>query len=216
MKPVSKKLLLGALALSATLCIIAITTTQFPACSKQDTPYTFFAPDVIPGKIVTLKKLHEEHFIDYHNMFSSVVREAYKSPKHITLDYTIRILRYTMDLANKGDTLYYVIFDNKDNKLIGSIEIREKNDVDPGQLGCWINENYWGGGRIQEAYKLIADAYFKLKPHESSFEAQVYHWNIRSLKAMQKAGFVFIKTLPPTASMEERHVLEYYRTPRNK
>ena len=174
--------------------------------------YTAFAPDSIAGKLVTLKKLNEEYFIDFHNAFSSKVREPFESPKHITLDYTIRILRYIMQLCAKGQTLYYVIFDNNDDKLIGAIEIREKNDIDPGQLGCWINENYWGGGRIQEAYRLISDAYFKLKPNEQKFEAQVRVWNKRSYKALKKFGFVDICIKKDPENKGDRHVLEYYRT----
>jgi RimJ/RimL family protein N-acetyltransferase len=205
------------LALFGVIVVLGIVATTFLLTSKQasllseQTAYTRFAPDVIPGKIVTLKKLREEHFIDFHNMFSTKVREPFESPKHITLDYTIRILRYIMELCAKGETLYYVVFDTKEDTLIGAIEIREKNDIDPGQLGCWINENYWGGGRIQEAYRLITDAYFKLKPEEDKYEAQVRVWNKRSYKALKKFGFIDIEIRPDTEGKADRHVLEYYR-----
>jgi RimJ/RimL family protein N-acetyltransferase len=199
------------IALGSAIAVLSFTSVQLPSCAAP-TPYTHFAPDVIPGKIVTLKKLREEYFIDFHNVFSTTVREAFESPKHITLDYTIHVLRYIMDLCDKGETLYYVIFDNKDDKLIGAIEVREKNDIDPGQLGCWLNENYWGGGRIQEAYQLISKAYFQLKPNEKSYEAQVRSWNIRSLKAMLKFGFVDEAILPDSKEGKgDRHVLRLYR-----
>lgn len=206
----NKKIAIFGLLLSAGTIFTVI--AFFPPWTKAAVPYTHAAPEIIPGKIVTLKQLKEEHFIDFHNMFSIKVREPFESPKHITLNYTIHVLRYIMDLFKKGETLYYVIFDNKDNKLIGAIEIREKNDIDPGQLGCWINENYWGGGRIQEAYKLIATAYFKLKPNEESFEAQVREWNIRSYKALKKFGFIDMTILPDDKENKgARHVLNFYR-----
>lgn len=200
---------IAAFGLSA--AVLVFTSLQIPSCSNTQAPHTLFAPDVVPGKVVTLKKLREEFFIDFHNMFSSKVRELFESPKHITLDYTIRVLSYIMDLHAKGETLYYCIFDNKDNRLIGAIEVREKNDIDPGQLGCWINENYWGGGRIQEAYKLIAQTYFKVKPHEKSFDAHVRTWNIRSYKAMKKFGFIDVSTVKASDGKADRHVLELRR-----
>lgn len=184
---------------------------ELPNGTTKQLPYTHFAPEIVPGKIVTLKKLREEYFIDFHNMFSTKVRDLFESPKHITLDYTITILSYIMKLNDKGDTLYYCIFDNKDNKLIGAIEVREKNDIDPGQLGCWINENYWGGGRIQEAYKLIAQTYFQLKPKEKSFNAHVRTWNVRSYKALKKFGFIDVGIIKTTDGKGDRHVLELYR-----
>ena len=217
MAKINKKLaLLGGVAiLGIVATTFLLTSKQVPSLSEA-VAYTLFAPDVIPGKIVTLKKLREEHFIDFHNMFSIKVREPFESPKHITLDYTIRILRCIMELCAKGETLYYVIFDTKDDKLIGAIEIREKNNSDPGQLGCWINENYWGGGRIQEAYQLITDAYFKLKPHEQKYEAQVRVWNKRSYKALKKFGFVDIAIRPDNdEGKADRHILEYYRKAKN-
>lgn len=191
--------------------VLTFTSLQLPSCSYQPVPHTHFAPDTVPGKLVTLKKLREEYFIDFHNMFSSKVRELFESPKHITLDYTIRILRYIMELNDKGETLYYCIFDNKDNRLIGAIEVREKNDIDPGQMGCWINENYWGGGRIQEAYKLIGQTYFNLKPQEKSFDAHVRVWNIRSYKAMKKFGFIDVGTVKASDGKADRKVLELQR-----
>ncbi|MBM3887190.1 GNAT family N-acetyltransferase [Candidatus Dependentiae bacterium] len=208
----NKKIALGGGVILVSIVAIAfIFNAQKPTVSTIDVPYTRFAPDVVKGNIVTLKKLREEYFIDFHNMFSIKVREPFESPKHITLDYTIRILRYIMSLCDKGETLYYVIFDNKDDKLIGAIEIREKNEIDPGQLGCWINENYWGGGRIQEAYRLISDVYFNLKPDEQSYEAQVRVWNKRSYKALKKFGFVDVEIKSDPEGKADRHVLKYHR-----
>ena len=204
-------LLCALAALGIAIGILSFTSLQLPSCSTPILPHTHFAPDVVPGKIVTLKKLREEYFIDFHNMFSIKVRDLFESPKHITLNYTINILRYVMDLNDKGETLYYCVFDNKDNRLIGAIEVREKNDIDPGQLGCWINENYWGSGRIQEAYKLIAQTYFSVKPQETSFNAHVRTWNIRSYKAMKKFGFTDVGTVKASDGKADRHVLELHR-----
>lgn len=146
------------------------------------------ASDVLVGEIVTLRKPTEDDFVDYHNAFSAEVRKDLEFPEHITLSYTINYLRHELSRAAKGEMLMYLIFDNKDNKLIGSTEIRELNDYDPGQLGIWINENYRGGGRALEALKLITDAYFKIHPEHNSYIAHVRLWNTASLKLLRKFG----------------------------
>ena len=146
-------------------------------------------PTEIKGNLITLKLLKEEYFIDFHNMFSQTARKALEFPEAITLNYTINYLHYLKRQADTEKTFLFCIFDNKDNKLIGDIEIRNLNDTDPGQFGTWINENYWGGGRFQEALDLISKAYFQLKPHEKSYIAHVRLWNKRSYHALKKYGF---------------------------
>lgn len=144
-------------------------------------------PDVVRGEIITLKRLKEKYFIDYHTMFSPIVRKDLEFPERITLDYTIRFLKDEMRKDAAGQTLWYCIFDNLDDKLIGYIEIREFREDDVGQLGCWLNEKYWGQGRIQEALKLISRLYFSLRPHDH-YIAHVRLWNKRSYKALKKFG----------------------------
>jgi RimJ/RimL family protein N-acetyltransferase len=166
------------------------------------------APEEIRGEKVTLRSLKEQYFIDYHNMFSSSVRKMMEFPDYITLDYTIRYLKLEMEKSAQGEQLLYCIFDNQENKLIGSIEIREKNETDPGQLGWWVNENYQGKGHSAEALKLIVHAYFKLHPEAKSFSAHVRLWNKRSYFALKKFGFkdvsYFYEGGQPT-----RYILEY-------
>lgn len=165
-------------------------------------------PVEVKGKVVTLKALKEDYFLDFHNMFSSDVRKGLEFPETISLNYTIRMLKLELEKISQAKTLYYVIFDNKDNKLIGYVEIREKNPDDPGQFGFWVNENYRGGGRAVEAAQLVANTYFRLYPDRNSFTAHVRLWNQRSYNALKKAGFkeigYFYEGGVPT-----RHIMEY-------
>lgn len=183
-------------AVPITLILIVVVTTTIIFINKNNLPFLTSSsesaptrPEIIKGSIITLKRLKEEYYIDYHNMHSVTVRRAIEYPEHTTLDWTIRFLKGEQEKDAAGKVMLYCIFDNKTGKLIGSTEIREKNDKDPGQFSCWINEHYWGGGRTQEAIKLITAAYFKLT-HEESFIAHVRTWNIRSYKALKKAGFI--------------------------
>jgi len=156
----------------------------------QQTVLTQKAPTEIKGNIITLRRLKEEYFVDYHNMFSPVARKGLEFPESITLSYTIAYLHEEMRNAAKGKMLEYCIFDNKDNKLIGYLDIRDYDPTDVGQFGCWINENYWGGGRFKEAVDLISKAYFKLHPNEQKYIAYVRLWNKRSYHALKKCGFL--------------------------
>lgn len=144
-------------------------------------------PEEIRGAVVTLKRLKERYFIDFHTMFSPIVRKNLEFPEQITLDYTIRFLKDEMRKDAENKTLWYCIFDTREDKLIGYIEIREFREDDVGQLGCWINEKYWGGGRIQEALKLINKLYFSLRKEEQ-YIAHVRLWNKRSYHALKKYG----------------------------
>jgi RimJ/RimL family protein N-acetyltransferase len=104
----------------------------------------------------------------------------------------------------------YCIFDAKENKLIGTLEIREKNDKDPGQFGCWLNERYRGGGRIQEAIKLITNIYFRLTD-VPLFTAHVRLWNKRSYRALLKAGFTDTGKFYYEDGKPTRYLLEFRR-----
>lgn len=167
-------------------------------------------PEELKGKLVTLRPLTEKLYIDYHNMFSNLVRKNLEFPEHVTLGYTIRYLQDEQKKAAEGKMLHYCIFDNKDNKLIGALEIRDLNDVDPGQFGWWINESYWGGGRAQEALDMITKTYFRLKPQEKSFIAHVRLWNKRGYQALKKYGFQDVGYFYEDGKAA-RHILEMER-----
>jgi RimJ/RimL family protein N-acetyltransferase len=168
------------------------------------------APDEVRGRGVILRKLKESFFIDFHNMFSRDVRQNIEFPEYIDLDYTIRFLKYEMERDRTGKQLMYCIFDAKENKLIGTLEIREKNDKDPGQFGCWLNERYRGGGRIQEAIKLITNIYFRLTD-VPLFTAHVRLWNKRSYRALLKAGFTDTGKFYYEDGKPTRYLLEFRR-----
>ncbi|MCB9493483.1 MAG: GNAT family N-acetyltransferase [Epsilonproteobacteria bacterium] len=198
--------------LLALICIVIVT---IPASKKiynwgrglyQTQASLEKIPEEVKGSVISLKNLKPEHFIDMHNVFSRTVRQGLEFPETINLAYSIEYFQHQLNRQKNGELIVYAIVDNKDNKIIGSINIRELNDDDPGQMGCWINEQYWGGGRIQEAIDLCSRIYFRLKK-EKSYTAHVRLWNKRSYHALKKAGFVetgyFYENGTPT-----RYILE--------
>ena len=167
-------------------------------------------PKFIHGKIVTLEKLSIEHVYDTHAMFSDTVRFYLDFPLDIDLSYTYRYLSGQILKQEKNLLIAYSIFDNKTDKLIGAINIREPNATDPGQLGMWLNEYYWGGGRIQEAIYMISRAYFAVRKDTNVYNAHVMIKNPRSYNALKKFGFKDVDRFYENEKVT-RYILEMYR-----
>jgi len=129
-------------------------------------------------------------------------------PTRPSFEFIQNRLKRELAREAKGDTFLYMVFDNKENQLVGAVEIREKNPKDPGQFSCWLNDKYWGGGRFQEAIKLITREYFKVKK-VPSFNAHVETWNLRSFYALKNAGFNLVDFYYQNGQ-KTRYILEFY------
>ena len=149
-------------------------------------------PNIVKGKVITIKPLQEQFFEEYHHMFSPVVRQAVGLTPTSELHDTATFLKATM--SDPQHLMFYCIFDNQTNNLIGSVVIRTP-DHPNGQLGAWLNENFWGGGRYQEALCLALKKYFESTGYNSIF-AFVEVNNERSLRAHQKMGFEIVAKSP--------------------
>ena len=77
-----------------------------------------------------------------------------------------------------------------DGKAIGGIGVEMKGDVysQTMEFGYWIGEEYWNRGIITEAIQAVSDYVFE-KFDIIRLEAHVYHWNISSMRVLEKVGF---------------------------
>ncbi len=138
----------------------------------------------LPGELVTLSPLQEIHIENYLSSFSSTVMAAlHVSTLQAERDY----LQSCLQEMHEEKTFFYLIHHAGDQKLIGAIAIRDPQKY-PGQLYSWLNENYWGGGRYQEALALITQFYFA-RTQALFITAQVDITNTRSHRALKKYGF---------------------------
>ena len=167
-------------------------------------------PKTIHGKLVTLEKLSIDHVYDTHAMFSDTVRFYLDFPLDIDISYTYRYLSGQILKQNNNLLIAYSIFDNKTDKLVGAINIREPNATDPGQLGMWLNEYYWGGGRIQEAIYMISRAYFSVRKNTNVYNAHVFIKNPRSYHSLKKFGFQDVDRYYENGKVT-RYIMEMYR-----
>ncbi|MBU1008167.1 GNAT family N-acetyltransferase [Candidatus Dependentiae bacterium] len=185
---------------------VILKTPHTKPASQQKVSY----PDMIKGQIITLKKLTADSAFDYYTAFDEDVRTYLEFPAKVSYGYIERYVRGEAKRIEKKEMIAYNIWNNQDNKMVGSIQIRELNDYDPGQLGMWLNKNYRGGGRIQESLYLVSKAYFDTNPSTDKYNAHVRPWNPRSERSMIKFGFKKVGDYIEDGKIT-RHILELYR-----
>ena len=88
--------------------------------------------------------------------------------------------------------LQFAIVLKAENKVIGSIELMEpdentKNQNNSKEIGCLLNENYWSGGLMTEALKVIVK-YGIEHIGLDEIVAGYFEPNVGSGKALLKAG----------------------------
>lgn len=140
------------------------------------------------GKTTILRPLQASFIDEYLAQFSDAVRRA------LRVSALESERRYLEEQLLQENSYFYCIF-NKDNQLLGAIAIRNKELYAAGQLYSWLNENYWGLGYYQEALQLLSEYYFTVT-NQQYYTAQVDTDNIRSYKALKKAGFADIGIAP--------------------
>ncbi len=152
----------------------------------------------LQGCLITLQPLNQVHIDDYVAMFCLRVRLLL----HVSSsDAECAYLFDSIAKQKEGKIIFYTIFDNN-NQLIGAIEIRDPNAY-PGQLYCWLNEQFWGKGLMQEVITLASHAYFA-QTGRLFFTARVDVGNKRSCWALKKAGFAdFSKVMGPCGAQYE-------------
>lgn len=140
---------------------------------------------IVHGLNINLQPLHASFFERYGQQFSFDVRKALQV---VSVEQELHYLQACLDQQLLGNaTFFYCIFNNSTQDLIGAIEIRNAS-TSRGQLYTWVHENYWGSGLFQEALQMATKAYFA-QTKALYFDAHVDVTNMRSYKALKKAGF---------------------------
>jgi hypothetical protein len=144
--------------------VIAVIAEAFLIIRSRQQSLRFFVktpPEEICGETITLKLLKREFFEDLHKVF--VDEEVVGNFENWTLSKTVAHFSLELKKVAEGKVLHYCIFDNKDKKFIGAIDIRIEKATCLEQFGIWVDKNYLNGNRIPETMDLIAKIYFALK-----------------------------------------------------
>ncbi len=143
--------------------------------------------EVLKGPLVTLRLLQESFIKSYLEQFSDEIQKSLLvNSKESEKQYLLECLEKQKDKK----TLFYCVFDNNTNQLIGALEIRNPY-ASRGQLYCWLHQDFWGKGMFAQALMLAADAYFNLTGHVF-LNAYVNEHNKQSYNALKKIGFADI------------------------
>ncbi len=119
-------------------------------------------------------------------MFSATVRYWL----HVTqLQSEEKYLQSELVQMQAGNSYFFVILDVLSHALIGAIAIRDPLQYS-GQLYSWLNEQFWGNNRYQEALQLITHYYFQ-QTNALYYTAHVDCANVASLKALKKFGALY-------------------------
>lgn len=142
-------------------------------------------PKIISGHSIYLYFLQESLINPYLAMFSTKVQSLlHASCKQSEKQYLTNCLAK----INEEKTMFYCIFLKNCQQLIGALEIRDGVEF-YGQLYCWLHQDYWGQGYMQQAITLTAISYF-IHKKQNYFSAHVDITNKRSYYALKKTGFI--------------------------
>lgn len=133
---------------------------------------------------VTLRPLMHEMIHEYIAQFSTIIQHSLQVDSAVSEEL---YLREQLNNQETEATLFFCIFDNAKDMLIGGIAIRDPS-IYRGQLYCWLHESYWGKGYFKEALHAATHAYFKATEIRS-INAYVDVVNKRSYYALKKNGF---------------------------
>lgn len=133
---------------------------------------------------IALEILSHDHIDHYLSVFSRTVRDVLR----VESVESERV--YLKHVQQEPGTYFFCIFTRDERALIGAIAIRDAQ-VYAGQLYCWLHERYWGSGYFQQALILAAQIYFA-NTDRAYFTARVDCTNMRSYRALKKAGFADI------------------------
>ena len=111
-------------------------------------------------------------------------------PKALDLDDAVKFIDMILDLAEKGESLYWAICRKGEQKLIGTICLwhldKEKTTA---EIGFTMHPDYWGQGLTTEAVRAVTEFGFE-KMGANIIEASSNEQNLASIKLLEKVGFV--------------------------
>lgn len=105
------------------------------------------------------------------------------------------------------DALNHVFAIDVDGFAVGAIGIRPGEDVHrlSAEIGYWLGEDYWNRGIATEAVKSVTqyafDSLGMVRVH-----AEVFEWNLASMRVLEKAGYVREGVLKRSAIKDKKIV----------
>ncbi|MDH4036442.1 MAG: GNAT family N-acetyltransferase [Candidatus Krumholzibacteria bacterium] len=95
-----------------------------------------------------------------------------------------------------------------DGFVIGAIGVRPREDVNAlsGEIGYWLGEEFWNRGITTEAVVAVTRYAFE-EMGMIRLYAEVFEWNVASMRVLEKAGFTREGTMRRSA-VKNRQVID--------
>lgn len=127
--------------------------------------------------------------------------------------YTIEDAKNFFEMIShqKPLTTFKISFEGK---FAGIINSSPKKDIyfKNAEIGYWIAEPFWNKGVATNAVKLIVHYTFNTFPVIERISARVYHYNIGSMKVLEKNGFIKEAIIEKAAYKDNQYVdIHYFR-----
>ena len=159
----------------------------------------------IEAERLILRKITEEDVNDIFE-YASVpeVTTFVLWDTHKTKQNSIEFVKLAGEQFNNNISIVWGIEIKSENKLIGSIDLRDWNSIHRcGEIGYVISKEYWNRGYVSEAVKAIINFGFEIL-HLNRIEAHCEEENIGSWKVMEKCGMKYEGTLREKVFIKER------------
>jgi RimJ/RimL family protein N-acetyltransferase len=103
------------------------------------------------------------------------------------------------------DALNHVFAIDVDGFAVGAVGVRTGEDVHrlSAEIGYWLGEEYWNRGITTEVVKAVTQYAFD-SLGMARVHAEVFEWNLASMRVLEKAGFVREGVLKRSAIKDKR------------
>ena len=154
---------------------------------------------VIPTLETERLILRELKTNDVENIFEYAsipeVAEYVQWYPHKTKEDSLGFINFALEQFFTGASLIWGIVLKSENKLIGSIDLRDwKSDNKCSDTGYVISKNYWNKGFVSEALRAVINFAFE-ELHLNRIEAHCEEENKGSWHVMEKCGMKYEGTL---------------------
>jgi RimJ/RimL family protein N-acetyltransferase len=91
--------------------------------------------------------------------------------------------------SNPGASIFLAI--DLEGEAIGGVGViaRDGNDFHTGQFGYWLGQKHWGQGVATQSARALKNHAFS-GGRFKRLEAPVFAWNPRSMRVLEKVGFI--------------------------
>lgn len=126
---------------------------------------------------------------DLYHHFATLRGYRYWEPHHGSMEDARKHLATIINEQGNGRFLWWAVTLKEDERLVGSVSIRNIEARSKGELGYWLSQELWGQGYMTEAVQAVVRFAFTALGFHRIY-AGAHPENIASIRILEKAGFI--------------------------